>query len=508
MIPKQIAMRKQILLLVSCLIAVAILFAPHRLAIAKSAHQDSTSSSDPGKITAVTVHRGWAAVNRRIEAVMDAEVSTLRIPILANTILPDSIQAAVVGESTPLIAIRESQVIIGESESSTRQLRLVLAIKNPEENSQLINSTISIDFSYIASHADWVPAYSIRAQSDSASISVECDVLVGQNTGENWDDARLTVSSASGRVPEWKSVFRKEEIGVAENQSSPKQKSAGTNTDQISRDAAHALVDSWSGDGSVFNSDDRGFDWSDSPTVQWTLPIRVSVATNTLESKNENKDDAELGFGANASETQNTPNNHRIRFRLHDFLLRTPLRFIAVPAVSQNAFVVGTIRNIQDHHLLPAPVSLFLNSKYAGEMILPNLPPGEAIDVSFGTEPDLLVHRREINRKKRKTGILGDGRETTIEYQLAILNRTQKPAAVELWDQIPISTNNQITITIDNLSRKLSADAAWLQNQRPRGLLRWDLTVPPMPPAASPFLTIYTLVISHHKDVSPDWIPQ
>ncbi len=473
-----------------------------------------TAFRDAGKITSVTAHRGWASVIRRVEVTLASNEVVLVVTDLPASAIHDSIHAEIVGESADAVTVREIQ-ITQSNRVSYYDARVVLALNEVDADAEAIpvlNSIIALNINYIVTNVDWVPAYSIRADSEEVSVRIGCDIVIGQTTGESWDDVQLTVSSAPGTIPNWDSVFTPQPMGTT------KDSAANRNTETDSSTNAPALGnpiqrldDILGGDGAVFGSREISdiFDWSDSPMVERTLSYPVSVASGTLDMPRTKV----VSPGGGSVDTNQplpsaTSRSERVRFRLDEFMVRPPFRYVAAPSISQNAFLVGTVRNTRPHNLLPGPVAIYLDSHYAGEMIMPNLAPGELIDVAFGNEPDLLVHQRETGRSKHKTGLLGDGRETQIDYQIAIQNNTGKPARLEVWDQIPVAQSDEITISVDSLSHPLSKGQEYVDLQRPRGLLRWDLPAPATSRLNAPLTLEYTLVISHHKDVDPAWIPK
>src|SRR6185312_10834876 len=58
------------------------------------------------------------------------------------------------------------------------------------------NGPARLDLTYVASNARWYPVYDLTLQPDGSNVEVAFAALVSQETGEDWTDARLTVSTA------------------------------------------------------------------------------------------------------------------------------------------------------------------------------------------------------------------------------------------------------------------------------------------------------------------------
>src|SRR5690606_29412031 len=55
---------------------------------------------------------------------------------------------------------------------------------------------VTAQLTYLTYEATWEPAYNIRAAGDLSSMTVEYDAVITQRTGEDWNDVRLTLSTA------------------------------------------------------------------------------------------------------------------------------------------------------------------------------------------------------------------------------------------------------------------------------------------------------------------------
>jgi len=58
-----------------------------------------------------------------------------------------------------------------------------------------------IDLTYLVGRAGWAPAYAIRSEADRSRVAIEYDAMVVQQTGEDWRDVRLSLSTAEPTRP-------------------------------------------------------------------------------------------------------------------------------------------------------------------------------------------------------------------------------------------------------------------------------------------------------------------
>jgi len=70
---------------------------------------------------------------------------------------------------------------------------------------------------------------------------------------------------------------------------------------------------------------------------------------------------------------------------------------------------------------------------------------------------------------------------------------------VRLWDRLPQAPDNQVTVQLVDPQPPLTADPLYLAQQRPRGLLRWDVQVPAGASGAKAYSFEYQFQIEHDR---------
>ena len=128
----------------------------------------------------------------------------------------------------------------------------------------------------------------------------------------------------------------------------------------------------------------------------------------------------------------------------------------------------------------------------------------------------MLARRVLVEKKTTKTGLLGGGRRTTYDYRLAVENGAGKAIRLELWDRMPVSRAEQIAVELVDPSHPLATDTDYIEEQRPRGLLKWLLNVPPAalatgdprPASTGDFVITYGVRVARAKDVDMTPLPE
>ena len=66
---------------------------------------------------------------------------------------------------------------------------------------------------------------------------------------------------------------------------------------------------------------------------------------------------------------------------------------------------------------------------------------------------------------------MGSSRRDTYFYDVVLRNNRTVPVKINIFDQIPVSRNSEITVTVENISNGKKDDLS--------GEVKWEVTIPP-----------------------------
>lgn len=331
---------------------------------------------------------------------------------------------------------------------------------------------VQVQLTYLTSGVRSHVMYSVRTDSNLSQSTVEFELELAQQTGESWEDVNFAYSTHPVVDPTSPPTLQRRIVEPGPDAvSSMGVRRPGEDGPLISGRASLARLVGQGG--TVTSSGSLG----SPPFAVFRLPQPVSIQSGTEQTQ---------------------------RLRLGTFVTRPQFRYVAVPVISDNAFLRGTVENSSRIHWLPGPVSVFLGSEYVGETTLPYVAPGSSVELFFGTDHRVTAQRVQASNRTRSTGLLGDGRETLVDYVIRLANTTGQTINVEVWDRAPLSRDDRISVYTTSIEPSLSRDAYYRLRQRSAGLLRWDLQLP----ASGREATIqYTLDITHKSDVQVPELP-
>src|SRR5215467_11547064 len=148
---------------------------------------------------------------------------------------------------------------------------------------------------------------------------------------------------------------------------------------------------------------------------------------------------------------------------------------VSVPVLTSFVYREAEKSNSSDNDLLAGPITVYLDGRFVGRGEIPTVSRGQTFVVGFGADPQLRA-RRELADKH--DGVQGGNRETRFEYRLIVENFADEVTRVRVLDRLPHAENGaDIRVTLGETSDSVSDDKLYLREERPMGLLRWDIDV-------------------------------
>ena len=282
--------------------------------------------------------------------------------------------------------------------------------------------TFSIEVSYRLSGATWEPVYEARRNSNSTDIQFLSYAVIKQNTGEAWEDASLKVSTAkpavSGELPEitpWY-LAKEEPIIYAKAQM------LGISS-ELRRDAmmsAPAAMEAGSVQNYVAETPQASIDNS-GPAVSFTLPKKETVYSDWQPKKS----------------------------LINSQTMKAEIAYEVTPRLSPFAYLRAKVKNTSEALLLAGKVQIFVDDSFIGSSNIENIGTEETFDLSMGIDEQIKVERRQLKAKEDVSVIPGlHGKIKSIDYNYVtkIENHRGDASKVFVFDQVPISQNDEIKV--------------------------------------------------------------
>ena len=142
-----------------------------------------------------------------------------------------------------------------------------------------------------------------------------------------------------------------------------------------------------------------------------------------------------------------------------------------VPKVTPVAYLYAQYKLDPGLMVLPGPASLFRDGVFVGHGALPLISGGEDHELGFGIDDQVRVKFNSLGRKAGETGIISSSRTDTQPFKLTIKNNHERDMSIRVFDQVPISANEEIKVELlPNSDKPTQVDV-----DDKRGIYAWDL---------------------------------
>ena len=312
---------------------------------------------------------------------------------------------------------------------------------------------LNLALSYTVPGASWTPSYDARVNSNEKTIALAYHGLVRQNTGEDWKNVALTLSTArpslGGAAPE----VRPWALDVFVPRPEPMPIVFGTSAREMRMKTAAAPAS--------FGAVTLGA-VADSPPP----PKDASFAQATI-------DQAATSAAFKISAPSSVPSdNSPQKIPVTTAALAANPEYLTTPKLQPAAFLTAKVVNTSEFPLLAGPLNAFLDGTFVATSALRTVMPEEKFDLALGADEGISVKHKRVKRFAEDTGLTNSGKRVTYEYLLTIQNNKQIAARVIVTDQIPVSRHEKIVV------KQLAPEVKEMKPTA-EGALKWTLDLKP-----------------------------
>jgi len=316
--------------------------------------------------------------------------------------------------------------------------------------------SLDLNISYLVRGVSWRPIYDARASFEKNNVELVFYGSIKQTTGEPWEDVSLILSTAKpsvgGKMQELAPWYLKPYQPPVYRESKVRMKGGA---DFL---GMQAMV-----------SDVRGIE----SVKEEAIPTEIAMVFATAEEKG-----TAVAYKVTRKSTiKSDGTEHKVP--ISSQLLDAEFEYAATPKLSNYAYLMSKVKNSKEGQLLPGIVNIFLEGDFIGtSLIAKAIGAEEEFDLYLGIDEGITVKRKKITEKTDDTLIAGiPSRTKTISYQykLIVENYKSKKIKVNLYDQIPVSENEQILVK----NVKFSEEPAVKDYLDRKGVMRWEFELDP-----------------------------
>lgn len=370
--------------------------------------------------------------------------------------------AQMVGAET--LAVREA-AFAAEQEAKAAELarkddvealqdaqQALAALMHPEQQGAVLTFTlnaaaageVTIEISSVEGFANWSPVYDMRLTTgDDAALDIDRAVVISQQTGQDWNDVQLILSTArpgeqiapSGVWAPLRRIISEEEL---DRERGDVMMSA--QVESLSRSVVSGMADEVMEEPMAVTAQ---ADFSGA-TVTYIYPGRVDIRNGVED----------------------------LRLPLDTLNFEADVWAEAAPSRDQIAYRMAEFTNDTGEVMLPGQALIFADGTMIGFSHLPLLAAGADTEMGFGPLDGLRLTRAVPNKSEGDVGVFTSSNQLTEQAVMTVENLTGQDWAVKLRDAIPYSEQDDLEVAFTASPAVTRRDPDGM-----RGILEWDLDV-------------------------------
>ncbi len=394
---------------------------------------------------------------------------------------------------------------------------------------------------YLVDAAGWSPSYNIRADAARKSAVVEYQASIVQMSGEDWNDVAMTLSTAtptlvaaapqlnplqialasrgSADVMAGEMVSGRLDYKAAKQELYEQRKQAESSRGQFGAQGAWANANQpvgntgnnvYSGSTTISGGNitvQSNSNWNRDNDLELNkvadqLQVLELLAKDSRKDEEERRVNGHEGIVVTYSMKSRTslPSRSDTQLIQIDSMgMKSAFYKVAIPVLTNYVYDEATLTNDSKTVLLAGPVASYVGGQFVGNGEITTVAIGQNVTVGFGIDSSLRATRERIEKKEEPQQ---GNKVVNYTYKIAVENFGTVPANVRIMDRLPTSKDNEVRVTfVDDETVKLSIDKEYLQTERKKGLLRWDVTAPPEKNGSEAFSLTYKMNMEYDKNL-------
>lgn len=334
----------------------------------------------------------------------------------------------------------EQQLEIESASDETPVARIALKLFTPQA------AVAQIDISYVVLDAGWEPSYDLHVQKINEPVHMTYKARVFQNTGVDWENVRLTLSSGRPAQGAQRPVLYPWYVDVERPLARGAAVGAGHMAAPMATEMAEEAV----------------------PVMAKETRTRVQYSTTLADHVSTDTQGIHIKFEIAIPYTIPSDGKGQI-ILVQDADVPASYQYVAVPKLDADAFLQANIASWQNLNLLPGVTNVYFENAFVGQgrMGLDQIRDG--MEVSLGRDERIIVERIQDKNNTGAAGLFGSSMQRMFAYTLKVKNTRADAVKLVVIDQLPVSRNDEITLC------DLHLEGA--QHEENTGELKWTMSL-------------------------------
>lgn len=310
-------------------------------------------------------------------------------------------------------------------------------------------TTVTIGINYFVPNAGWAPTYDLRTESMDKPIQLTYKATVFQNTGNDWKDVKLTLSTANPKQNLNMPVLNPYFVDVYRNNLPKKSTKTSTGSDAFNSTT-------------ILSAPSFNYNSNTSPKSDVVISSEEAYDYVVMD---ENLIQAEFEIKL-AYSIPSDNKNHFVSILNKE--LKTNYVHKTIPKLDLKAYLTARIYNYEELNLLPGKANVYFGGTFIGKTFIQTDGTGDTLELSLGQDKNVTVTRTKI-KDKSKEKVMDNDKYYDVAYEIIVKNGNSRSIDIEILDQVPLAKSQQIVI------EKMELNGA-KQNEA-TGEIKWRNTI-------------------------------
>jgi len=278
--------------------------------------------------------------------------------------------------------------------------------------------------SYVVNNAGWYPSYDLRVTDISKPMYIKYKANVYQNSGEDWKDVKLTLSSGDPKESGTKPTLNVWNLDII-----PKNPSALNELTVVAYGIQRKSA----------QPEEK------SMMIRGSQPLMAPAAIPKATVS-----EGQTAFQFEIEQAYNIPSDGKQHtVDVQENTINATYEYFCIPKKDKDVFLTARITNWEELNLLNGDANLYFEGTYLGKAFLDTRNTKDTLEISLGRDKNILVNRTKLKEYSRNQ-VLGSSKTDERSWEITIRNKKQQPINITIQDQFPTSTNKDIVVDKGN----------------------------------------------------------
>jgi uncharacterized protein (TIGR02231 family) len=322
---------------------------------------------------------------------------------------------------------------LNEQIAKVRKQLVELNAKRQNSNSEVeiavfANSagTGKISLSYVIPDAGWTPYYDIRAVDTKSPVKIEYRARVRQNSGEDWNKIKLTLSTGNPTLGGSKPSLNIWFVNIADQVYKPIATKSTRNRYEMAGAPAAQEVRTL----------------SDKSEDSYLSMKAMSIAESVVVTESQTTTSFEIAIPYTVPS-----DNKEYIVEVQNFSNDAQYRYYCAPKLDKDAFLIARLQGWDQYNLLSGEANIFYEGMFVGKSLIDVAETSDTLELSLGRDKNVVVTREKLKEFSERR-ILGSSKKETHAFDIVVRNKKKQGVEIVIEDQIPVSKNKELEVEV------------------------------------------------------------